>query len=103
MMHCFLLCREKVLNQMEELLVGIPFVLYDQIVGLAVFEKWCCNRILFVKVLLEKQGREWFIYVCKLGIEGTVAKGNLGNNSFLFDIVVVVKKFQIENFDRRTF
>jgi hypothetical protein len=52
-------------------------------------------------VLLEKQGSEWLIYTFKLGIEGTVAKGDLGNDSISFDVVVIVKELQIKNVDGR--
>ena len=50
------------LDKVEKPLVCFAFVLYDEIVGLIVFEQWCCNRILLVEVLPEKQWRERFVY-----------------------------------------
>ena len=77
---------------MIEALMILSTVLYDEIVRFPFFEQRSSNSILLVKMLLQKQGRKWCINTFKLGIEGTVAKGDLGNDRFSFDIVVITKK-----------
>ena len=68
-----------------------PTVFYHKVVCLSFFEQGRGDGVLSTEVLLKEQGRQRFIYPLKFAIEGTVAKGDLGNNRFPFDIVVVVK------------
>jgi len=89
------------LDKMIETLVLLSIVFYDEVVCFSSLEQRSSNSILLVKMLLQKQGGEWCIDTFKLGIEGTVAKGNLGNDSISFDVIVIVEKLQIKDFDDR--
>jgi|GEM_PF-5862417 len=68
------------------------FILYDKIVGTVIFEQRCCDIVLSIKMLFEKQGSQGFIYAFIFGIKGTIVKLYLFNNRISFDVVVVIKK-----------
>jgi len=79
----------------------LSLIFNDQIVCLSLFKQRYSDSVLFVKVLLQKQGAQWFVYTFKFGVEGTVVKLYLFDNTWAFDVVVVAVKFKIEDFDAR--
>ena len=81
-------CVKKMFDEMIKPLVLFTFIFQDKIVRMILFEQWCCDDILSLKMLFEQEWGEGFIYAFKLGIEGTIVECDLLNNRISFDVVV---------------
>jgi len=82
-------CRKKVFDQMVETPVLLPLIFDDEVVCLSFFEQRYGDGIVFVEMLLYKEGCERLIDTLKFGVKGTVVKLYLLDNTWAFDIVVV--------------
>ena len=88
-------------HQCYKALILLSFILNHQIVCIPFFEQRHGDGIVFIKMLSYEEGCERFIDTLKFGVEGTVVKLDLFDNTWAFDIVVVAVKFKIEDFDAR--
>lgn len=82
-------CMKKMFDKMRKPQILFSFVFQNQIVGKPIFYQRYGNSILFIQMLLEKQGGKRFADTFEFCIESTVVERYLFNNTRALDVVVI--------------